>query len=173
MQRDNFLRAFGALGERLGRPTEIVVAGGSALVLLGIVDRSTADADAVASRPKLSTFAREVAAVADDLDLAPTWVNDGVTAYRDLLPADFASRTVLLGTFGQLAVRILGREDLIIMKMAASRPRDLDDLRALAPTADELAFVARQLTRINSLSPRDALRMQLYLEQHGPTPERP
>jgi hypothetical protein len=59
------------------------------------------------------------------------------------------------------------------MKLAASRPRDLDDLRALAPTADELAFVARQLPRINSLSPRDALRMQLYLEQRGPTPERP
>jgi hypothetical protein len=107
-----------------------------------ILGRSTADADAVASHPKLSTFAR---AVADELDLAPTWVNDGVTAYRDLLPSDFASRTVFLGTFGHLRVRVLGREDLIIMKIAASRPRDLDDLRALAPTADELAFVARQL----------------------------
>jgi uncharacterized nucleotidyltransferase DUF6036 len=172
MQRDDFLRAFEALGERLGTPTEIVVAGGSALVLLGIVDRSTADADAVASRPKLSTFARDVAAVADDLDLAPTWLNDGVSAYRELLPEDFASRTVLLGIFDRLTVRVLGRADLIIMKMAAGRPRDLDDLRALAPTADELAFVTRQLPRINALSPRDALRMQLYLEQHGPTPER-
>ena len=153
--------------------SSIVVAGGSALVLLGIVDRSTADADAVASRPKLSTFAQDIAGVADDLDLAPTWVNDGVTAYRDLLPSDFASRTVLLGTFGQLTIRVLGRVDLIIMKIAAGRPRDLDDLRVLAPTADELAFVAQQLARINSVSPRDALRMQLYLEQHDPSPERP
>lgn len=171
MQRDDFLRAFDALGTRLRTPSEIVVAGGSALVLLGIVNRSTADADAVASRPKLSTFARDVAEVADELDLAPTWLNDGVRAYGDLLPADFASRTALLGTFGQLTVRILGRVDLIIMKIAAGRPRDLDDLAVLAPTADELAFVARQLPRINAVSPRDALRMQLYLDQHGPKPE--
>ena len=56
MQRNDFLRAFAALGGRLSTLAEIVVAGGSALVLLGIVDRSTADADAVSSRPKLSTL---------------------------------------------------------------------------------------------------------------------
>jgi hypothetical protein len=172
MQRGDFLRAFAALGARLGTSAEIVVAGGSALVLLGIVDRSTADADTVSSRPKLSTFAREVAAVAEELGLAPSWLNDEVTAYRDLLPPDFPSRTVALGTFGQLTVRVLGRGDLILMKMAAGRPRDLDDLQVLAPTAEEVMFVDQQLARIDKVSPRDALRIQLYLEQHRPTPKR-
>jgi hypothetical protein len=63
-------------------------------------------------------------------------------------------------------VHALGRPDLILMKIAAGRPRDLDDLQALAPTAAELALVERQLERINRVAPRDALRVQLYLEQH-------
>lgn len=172
MLRSDFLRAFAALGARLGTPAEIVVAGGSALLLLGIIDRSTADADTVSSHPKLSTLARDVSAVADELGLAPSWLNDGVTAYRDLLPPDFPSRTVVVGRFGQLSVRVLGRQDLIVMKMAAGRPRDLDDLRALAPTAAEVAFVDEQLSRINKVSPRDALHIQLYLEQHSPAPKR-
>jgi hypothetical protein len=118
MFRNDLIRAFAALGARLGTPAEIVVAGGSALLLLGIVDRSTADADAVSSHPKLSTFSRDVSAVADELGLAPGWLNDGVSAYRGLLSPDFASRTVILNTFGRLTVRVLGRADLILMKMA-------------------------------------------------------
>lgn len=168
MLRRDFLTAFDMLGSRLRTPAEVVIAGGSALVLLGVVDRATADADAVASRPKLSTLARDIEAVGQALDLSPTWINDGVTAYRDLLPPDYSSRLVMIGTFGQLTVRALGRSDLILLKIAAGRPRDLDDLQALAPTATELAFVDRQLDRINRFAPRDALRIQLYLEQHEP-----
>jgi len=167
MLRNEFLQAFGLLGARLHAQAEIVIAGGSALVLLGVVDRATADADAVASRPKLSTLSRDIEAVAEALGLPPTWVNDGVTAYRDLLPADYRTRLVLVGTFGQLTVQSLGRPDLILMKIAAGRPRDLDDLQALAPTAAELRFVGQQLERINRLVPRDALRIQLYLQQRG------
>jgi hypothetical protein len=149
----------------LQTPAEIAIAGDSALVLLGVVDRANADADAIASWPKLSTLSRDITAVADTLELSPTWINDGVTAYRDLLPSDYSSRLVQVGTFGQLTVRALGRPDQILMKIAAGRPRGLEDLQALSPTADELAFVNRQLERINRIAPRDALRIQLYLDQ--------
>jgi hypothetical protein len=64
MQREDFLRAFEALGARLGPRTEIVVAGGSALVLLGVVDRSTADADAVASYSARSAGSRSASSAA-------------------------------------------------------------------------------------------------------------
>jgi len=167
MVRNELLQAFALLGARLKAPAEIVIAGGSALVLLGVVDRATADADAVASHPKLSALSRDIEAVAEALDLSPTWINDGVTAYRDLLPSDYRARLTLIGAFGPLTVQALGRPDLILMKIAAGRPRDLDDLQALAPTAAELTFVGQQLERINRLVPRDALRIQLYLEQRG------
>jgi Nucleotidyltransferase of unknown function (DUF6036) len=107
VERNDLIGAFSALGARLSGPAEIIVAGGSALVLLGVIDRSTADADTISSRPKLSTFARDVAAVAAELGLASSWLNDGVTAYRDLLPLDFPSRALMIGTFGRLTVRVL------------------------------------------------------------------
>jgi hypothetical protein len=164
MLRQDFLGAFATLGRRLQVPVEIILAGGSALVLLGVVDRATVDADAIFSQPKLSALSRDIVAVADELELSPTWINDGVSGFRDLLAADYSTRLVLIGDFGPLTVRSLGRADLILLKIAAGRPRDLDDLRALAPTADELTFVGSQLERINRITPRDALRIQLYLD---------
>jgi hypothetical protein len=167
MQRADFVRAFRVLGDRLNEPAEIIVAGGSALLLLGIVDRETGDIDAVACQPKLSTIARDIALVGEDLGLPVSWLNDGVRAYHDLLAADYRDRLTTIGEFGALTVRALGRPDLILLKIAAARPRDLDDLRALAPTVEEIAFVASQLDRINRVRPRDALRMRLYLDQGG------
>lgn len=63
MVRNELLDAFALLGRLLKAPAEIVIAGGSALVLLGVVDRATADADAVASRPKLSVLSGDIEAV--------------------------------------------------------------------------------------------------------------
>jgi hypothetical protein len=36
---------------------------------------------------------------------------------------------------------VLGRSDVILMKVYAHRPRDLQDLLAVTPTPEELAFV--------------------------------
>jgi hypothetical protein len=51
------------------------------------------------------------------------------------------------------------------MKLAAGRPRDLDDVQALQPTPDEIVWVEGQLDRLNRVAPQRALRIQLYLEQ--------
>lgn len=166
MTKDDFLRGFAALGRRCDTPVEIVIAGGSALLLADLVDRETGDGDAIESTPKLSALARDLAAVAEELDFPPDWLNDAVRAHRDLLAVDYRARIIPIGVFGQLKVSTLGRADLILMKMAAARPRDLDDLRVLKPTVEEIAFVEEQLTRINRSQPRDALKIQLYLEQH-------
>lgn len=172
MRKVDLLQAFSALGARCRQPTEIVIAGGSALLLADLADRETGDGDAIASRPKLSSLASAIAAVAEELDLPPDWLNDAVRAHYDLLPPDYHTRLVRIGVFDQLRVLALGRTDLILMKMAAARPRDLEDLRVLAPTPEEIRFVEAQLERINRTQPRNALRIQLYLDQYR-SPEAP
>ena len=101
------------------------------------------------------------------MGLKPGWLNDGVRAHHDLLPGDFHTRLLEVGKFGNLTVRMLGRKDLILMKLAAARPRDLDDVHAINPTAEELAFVEGQLERINRTAPKVALKIHLYLQQTG------
>lgn len=165
MRRADFLHAFALLGERFEQPVRLVLAGGSAMILLGYLDRDTGDLDAIDASPRLWALRHEIAAVAEEIGVAADWLNDGVTAYRDLLPAGFHARLQRVGTFGRLTVDALGRQDLILLKMAAARPRDLDDLRALAPTPDDVVFVERELERVSRVAPHLALRIDLYLRQ--------
>jgi hypothetical protein len=171
MQRNDFLRAFAALGGRLSTLAEIVVAGGSALVLLGIVDRSTADADAVSSRPKLSTLP----VTSPPSPTSWAWPRAGSTTASP--PTAICSLTGLSiahrdARYVRPAHRARAWPRGSDPHEDGGRPRDLDDLHVLAPTAEDVAFVDQQLSRINKVSPRDALRIQLYLEQHSPTPKR-
>ncbi len=90
-------RALAAVGELLaagGHKLGIVVVGGTALNLLGVVHRATRDVDvlAVASRgrgperaiqpptPLPAALQEAVATVARDLGLAPDWLNTGVAS---------------------------------------------------------------------------------------------
>ena len=168
MRRDDFLHAFELLGSRFPAPVRLVIAGGSAMILAGFIDRDTADGDVIETTTKLSDIQRYIETVSEELGVKSDWLNDAVRAWRDLLPADFHARLEPVGTFGNLTVTRLGRKDMILMKMAATRPRDLDDLQALQPTADEIEFVKSQLDRIAGFDARSAMRMDLYLQQGHP-----
>ncbi len=159
-------RALARLGERVTTHIRIVLAGGSALLYLPGFTRGTNDGDVIVATPRLSTVSAEILAVASEMRLPQTWLNDGAKAWADLLPPDYESRTEVVGHHGLLVVARLGRLDLILLKLAGARPKDLDDLRVLAPTSSEIAFVRAQLERINSFDPKAALRIELYLEQH-------
>ncbi len=137
------------------------------MILAGYIDRDTGDSDAIWSNPKLSLLQHSIEEVAEELELKPDWLNDGIKAYANLLPNDFRTRCVAVGMFGNLTVQMLGRRDLILMKLAAMRPRDLDDVHVMNPTAGEISFVESQLERISDTDPKAALRIQLYLRQTG------
>lgn len=165
MEKLELLTALERLGSLCPAGTEIVLAGGAALILGGYVDRATNDGDVIHSAPRLAEIADLLAAVAEERGLPPEWLNDGVRGWADVLPTEFGTRLEEVGTYGALRVRRLGRLDLIVMKFFALRPQDLEDLAALAPGPDEIEFVRAQLGRIASARPDRALRMQLYLEQ--------
>ena len=165
LERSELLLALERLGALCPRDTEIVLAGGAALILGGYIERGTDDGDVIHSEPKLTDIRDLIAAVADEQSLGSGWLNDGIKAWADVLPPNFNSRLEEVGTFGNLRVRRLGRLDLLVMKFFARRVGDLDDLEELAPTQEEVEFVRAQLPRIADLYPDRAYRMQLYLDQ--------
>lgn len=94
-----------ALGEQLaaaGRPYELVVVGGSALLALGMIDRATRDVDLLALRtgdelrrpdPLPTGLVTAAERVGRDFGLPRDWLNAGPASMLDLgMPAGFVGR---------------------------------------------------------------------------------
>jgi hypothetical protein len=154
---DQALELVGRLLEDRGFACEIVVVGGSALLLLGIIQRPTRDLDVLAvvrdgeysSAEPLPIELEEAAGdVAKAMGLAPDWLNGGPTAQLQHggLPAGFRER-VETRTYHTLSVHVASRLDHIYLKLYAAvdhngRGKHADDLRRLAPTRQELLEAA-------------------------------
>lgn len=151
---------FSALGEQLaaaGERYELVVIGGSGLLSLGLIERSTRDVDIVALRsgerldraepmPAALQLARD--RVARDFSLPDSWLNAGPTDLLDFgLPDGFIGRLERRDYGGGLSVYLASRYDQIHFKLYALVDRGPgkheQDLRALDPTDAELLAAAR------------------------------
>jgi hypothetical protein len=150
------LELLGSLIEQRGLGYEIVVIGGSALLLLGIIQRPTKDLDVLAvvvhgeyasAQPLPIELEKAVRDVAKELGLASDWLNSGPTAQlQSGLPPGFRERVETL-TFHTLVVHVAGRLDHIYLKLYAAvdhlgKGKHADDLRRLAPTRQELLAAA-------------------------------
>lgn len=164
-----------ALGERLElsrTPVELVVIGGSALAILGLVERSTRDVDVVAlldgselrsAKPLPATVIEARDAVAADFDVNEEWLN---ARPGDLLqwglPDGFVARLTRRDFGPYLAVHLASRLDQIHFKLYAlvdqGTGRHEEDLRALEPTADELRAAARWVI---THDPSEGFRLEL------------
>ncbi len=152
------LELAGSYLEDRGTTVEVVGIGGSALLLLGIIERPTQDLDLIAEvesgiylkldeLPPVLAQTRD--AVAAHLDLAPDWINTGPSDVMDHgLPDGFADRCVK-ESYGSLTLHLASRFDQICLKLHAAADhgdpngKHAHDLRALAPTSDELVTAAR------------------------------
>jgi hypothetical protein len=149
-----------ALGEQLaarGERFELVIIGGSALLALGLIDRTTRDVDIVALRigedleeakplPAGLQAARNL--VARDFSLPPEWLNPGPTdLLRFGLPDGFVDRLRRRDYGESLVFHLASRYDQIHFKLYAAVDQGPGkheaDLRALEPSADELVAAAR------------------------------
>jgi len=160
--RAALVAALEAVGERLaydGVTCTLVVVGGAALNLLGIVDRATIDVDVLArlgddgqtlQPPDLlpDALRRAIVAVARDRGLLENWMNTAVAdQWRFGLPPGLGDR-LTWQTFGGLRVGIVERRDLICFKLYASVDQagpdnvHVRDLLALQPSDAELEAAA-------------------------------
>lgn len=161
-------RALQLVGELLEAAEEtyaVVVVGGAALNLLGIVARATTDVDVLAfARPagpgswRLSRapaqlpdpLARAIRTVAQDLNLTENWLNTGPASQWDQGLPRGLGRRIRWRRFAALNVGVAARTDLIRLKLFAAvdadgpeRGRHSQDLTALAPTDAELRAAGR------------------------------
>ena len=156
------LQLVGELLEAAGTPYAIVIVGGAALNLLGIVTRSTTDVDiiAIAVPPQEPRGLRPPPAklpepllqaartVAHDLNLAEDWLNTGpALQWRQGLPTGLETR-ITWRHFAALTVGLVARVDLVHLKLYAAADNSpgsphARDLLQLQPTDGELDAAAK------------------------------
>jgi len=153
-------RLLSALGEHLtaaGQRYELVIIGGSGLLALGLIERSTRDVDLLALRfgdelgsakplPTALEAARD--RVARDFSLPADWLNPGPTDLLEFgLPEGFIARLERRDYGDSLTVYFACRYDQIHFKLYAlvdqGPGKHEADLRALSPTDEELLAAAR------------------------------
>jgi len=155
-----------ALGEQLEsssvEPIELLVCGGSALIFLGLAQRTTKDVDILASvkqteagdisfikaTPLKEEFIAAAKKVARDFNLPENWINTGPTSAVDLgLPGGLIERVTTKEFGSKLTIHFLGRYDQIHLKLYAAVDQGAgvhyEDLLTLKPTAEELEQAAR------------------------------
>lgn len=150
-----------ALGEQLaavGAELDLVVVGGSALLVLGLISRATKDVDVMAVRadgalvsadPLPPALVGASGRVARDFGLPVDWLNSGPAGLMDFgLPEGFAERVEVREYGPALTVRFASRFDQIHFKLyaavdASTPGKHAADLRELAPTPEELVAAAR------------------------------
>src|SRR5664279_1163277 len=121
-----------ALGEQLGAAGQryaLVVIGGSGLLALGEIERSTRDVDVVALRsgdeldgaePLPEPLGRAAQRVARDFDLDESWLNGGPTDLLDFgLPEGFLDRLERRDYGEALTIYLASRYDQIHFKLYA------------------------------------------------------
>lgn len=160
---DEIRHALRLVGERLalqGDSIRIVLIGGAAMNLRGIVTRATVDVDIIAlaretaagtelyrpTEPLPAELVSACLAVARDLGLAHDWMNAGpADLWRHGLPPGLETR-LSWERIGGLHFGIVDRLDLIPLKLYAAAHewwtgpgRHFRDLRALRPTDVEIA----------------------------------
>jgi len=178
-----------AVGEQLAQRSasaSIVVLGGAALNLLGVVDRATRDVDVVARLDDESNALRPpdplpqplrdaIARVGVDFGEPTSWMNTAVAQqWATGLPPGLETR-VAWQDFAALRVGLVAREDLIAFKLYASADQTgpdsvhVRDLLALRPTPQHLADAAAWI-RTQDVSPEFHAvveRVVSYVESHS------
>jgi len=161
LQNRDVYRVLDAVGELLAANEEhvsVVVVGGAALQLLGVIDRATRDVDIVAltrtpgdlrdlvrpPEPLPAALEAAITQVGSDFGLPEHWMNREPAGQWDVgFPEGFTER-VEWRTHGGLDVGVASRIDLIFFKLEAaadqpdSNSRHFRDLVALNPSNDEL-----------------------------------
>ena len=183
LDAESLPRALEALGDVLASRNvryEVVAVGGSALLLLGLINRATRDLDVlglveagqIIRIDSLPAALQEAAVdVARVFGLGRDWLNPGPAALVDLgLPEGFAAR-LETRRYAGLAIHLASRRDQIVFKLYAAVDQGPDskhtaDLRALEPSGDELRWAARW---VRTHDPSEGFRSELLraLSQFG------
>lgn len=144
------LKAFECLDHLLKAPLTLFLGGGTSMILAHGYPLATSDVDAIPKQVSFDEIDHMVKTVASELGLPSDWLNPYFGSFTHVLPSDFSKRLVRVFSGENLIVDALGREDMLIMKCFAHRPKDLGHARALMKLGVEISIVEQAIESCRS-----------------------
>lgn len=136
--KDEIIERMRAVGNVLGEPHYAVAVGGTALTLHGLKDQ-TRDVDFIIERGDLLKFADAYKSLYVDQTIH---LAEPGTCFAIYMPDDYMSYAYNVGTYGNVALFVLGILDNIITKASRYNQRDQVDLEK-CKHVDQTALLKR------------------------------
>ena len=156
------------LDSKLDRPVRLILCGGGALILAFGSKRGTIDLDIIAPIPLDRHLREKAIEVASEMDLAANWLNDDCKGFADYLPKGWKSRLIPIDLgLKNISLFSLGKSELIMLKLAAGRERDLADIESLNITQQDADIIYSGLGQVSRFDSKTALKIKYFLEESG------
>lgn len=125
---------------------------------------STHDLDALPKGISIEELDVLVKKVATENNLSGDWLNPYFSSFVHTLPNDYGARLIEILSVKNLRVLALGKEDLLIMKCFAHRPKDVGHALALIRQGADTAFVDDHIEKLIEKRIPDAKQALEFLE---------
>lgn len=156
------------LDREITKPCRIVICGGAAAIIGYGLKRLTGDIDILEPSPKSQEFYQSVKVLLEKKGLDPKSINDGAKGFVDYLSPDYRKRVISLNAgFKHLQVSIINKADFITMKICAWRESDMQDVKSVGITKEDLTIINENLSYIAKHSPDKAQKAHLVLAEIG------
>ncbi len=170
MDKNELIEILQELDKQLTSSFDIVLIGGAAMILYFGASRTTHDVDVFILRGGASELRKAVKIVADNRELPENWLNDAAKGFAGILLSDFYHRLIPLDyKFDNIRLYVLGRPELVALKIIALREQDLEDLELLLPkmTEREKEVLIEIINHTNKFRPDWAQKMNYFLQEQG------
>ena len=165
LTRQKMHQALAALDLLLNSNVTLIVGGGCAMLMAHNFPLATSDIDAVPKGLTREELAPLIEKVAAELGLPNDWLNPWYQTFTYVLPADYAKRLINIFSGLHLKAEALGKEDLLVMKCFAHRPKDIAHARALIRENADLDLVFARIEELKKRKIPEAAKAEDFLNE--------
>lgn len=141
-------QAFKLLDKGLDRSTTFILGGGGCMIWAHGYPIATADVDALPLHISFAEIDDLVKEIGAKLNLPGDWLNPYFSSFTFVLPSDYRSRCLTVFKGKHLVVEALGRQEMLLMKCFAHRPKDLGHARALLKAGVDVKAVEARIEEL-------------------------
>lgn len=156
--------AFKKLDEYLQQSVTLIVGGGGAMIFAHNFPLATTDVDAIPrgiEQAELDVLTKKIAI---DLNLPSDWLNGYFSTFAYVVLPDYEVNLIEVFSGSHLIVKCLSKEDMLIMKCFAHRPKDVSHAKALLKQGVDLDKVEKHIELLKSKKISEAQKALDFLD---------